>query len=291
MEVTLLGTGDTTGTPTVGCDCDTCERARDPDDRLRDALAARGVDASDGVERSRFSVCIENDGTDETLLVDVSPDFRQQFLREGVALPDAALVTHVHFDHLDGLGNAYRLFDDLPVYAADETDPVTGESVAESIGRRYDYLDTVSVHPRTPRESFEVAGFEVTLVPVTHPPLLCYGLRIEEPETGATVAISGDTCYDVPERSRELLSGADLALVEGLVHAEACEHHPKGGAHHDENGVPRTFGTKHMTLEGARDFAADIAPDDHRIVHTAHFVPAERAFADDIAVDGERFSL
>jgi len=291
MEVTLLGTGDTTGTPTVGCDCDTCERARDPDDRLRDALAARGVDASDGVERSRFSVCIENDGTGETLLVDVSPDFRQQFLREGVALPDAALVTHVHFDHLDGLGNAYRLFDDLPVYAADETDPVTGESVAESIGRRYDYLDTVSVHPRTPRESFEVAGFEVTLVPVTHPPLLCYGLRIEEPETGTKVAISGDTCYDVPERSRELLSGADLALVEGLVHAEACEYHPKGGAHHDENGVPRTFGTKHMTLEGARDFAADIAPDDHRIVHTAHFVPAERAFADDIAVDGERFSL
>jgi len=291
MEVTLLGTGDTTGTPTVGCDCGTCERARDPDDRLRDALAARGVDASDGVERSRFSVCIGNDGTDETLLVDVSPDFRQQFLREGVALPDAALVTHVHFDHLDGLGNAYRLFDDLPVYAADETDPVTGESVAESIGRRYDYLDTVSVHPRTPRESFEVAGFEVTLVPVTHPPLLCYGLRIEEPETGTKVAISGDTCYDVPKRSRELLSGADLALVEGLVHAEACEHHPKGGAHHDENGVPRTFGTKHMTLEGARDFAADIAPDDHRIVHTAHFVPAERAFADDIAVDGERFSL
>ena len=291
MEVTLLGTGDTTGTPTVGCDCDTCERARDPDDRLRDALAARGVDASDGVERSRFSVYIENDGTGETLLVDVSPDFRQQFLREGVALPDAALVTHVHFDHLDGLGNAYRLFDDLPVYAADETDPVTGESVAESIGRRYDYLDTVSVHPRTPRESFEVAGFEVTLVPVTHPPLLCYGLRIEEPETGTKVAISGDTCYDVPERSRELLSGADLALVEGLVHAEACEYHPRGGAHHDENGVPRTFGTKHMTLEGARDFAADIAPDDHRIVHTAHFVPAERAFADDIAVDGERFSL
>ena len=35
MEVTLLGTGDTTGTPTVQCDCDTCERARDPDEELR----------------------------------------------------------------------------------------------------------------------------------------------------------------------------------------------------------------------------------------------------------------
>ena len=291
MEVTLLGTGDTTGTPTIQCDCDTCERARDPDGELRDRLRERGVDPGDGVERSRFSVHVQHEATGECLLVDASPDFRHQFQREDAPLPDAALVTHVHFDHLDGLGNAYRLFDHLPVYAADETDPVTGESVAETIRSRYDYLDTVSVHPQTPYESFSAAGFEVTLVPVTHPPLLCYGLRIEEPETGATLAISGDTCYDVPQQSRTVLSGADLALVEGLIHAAACEHHPKGGQHYDDAGVPRTFGTKHMTLTGARDFAADIDPDDYRIVHTAHFVPADRAFADDIAVDGERFTL
>jgi phosphoribosyl 1,2-cyclic phosphate phosphodiesterase len=291
MEVTLLGTGDTTGTPTIACDCDTCERARDPDTALRERLADRGVDATDGVERSRFSVYVTNDTTGESLLVDVSPDFRHQFLRAGVPLPDAAVVTHVHFDHLDGLGNAYRLLDDLPVHAADETDPVTDESVAEAIGSRYDYLDTVSVHPHTPSEPFEVAGFEVTLVPVTHPPLLCYGLRIEEPDSGAVLAMSGDTCYEVPDRSREALSGADLALVEGLVHAEACKFHPKGGAHRDDEGVPRTFGTKHMTLSGARDFATDIEAADYRIVHTAHFVPADRAFDDDIAVDGERFSL
>jgi phosphoribosyl 1,2-cyclic phosphate phosphodiesterase len=291
MEVTLLGTGDTTGTPTVGCDCDTCERARDPDAELRERMRARGVDPTDGVERSRFSVYVENDTTGESLLIDASPDFRHQFLREDVALPDAAIVTHVHFDHLDGLGNAYRLFDDLPVYAADETDPVTGESVAEGIRSRYDYLDTVSVEPQTPHESFEAAGFEVTLVPVEHPPLLCYGLRIEEPATGAVLAVSGDTCYEVPAASRETLSGADLALVEGLVHAAACERHPLGGRHHDADGVPRTFGTKHMTLAGARDFADRLAPETYRIVHTAHFVPAERAFADDIAVDGERFSL
>jgi phosphoribosyl 1,2-cyclic phosphate phosphodiesterase len=46
-----------------------------------------------------------------------------------------------------------------------------------------------------------------------------------------------------------------------------------------------------MTLTGARDFAADIDADDYRIVHTAHYVPADRAFDDDIAVDSERFSL
>ncbi|WP_254279611.1 MBL fold metallo-hydrolase [Haloarcula marina] len=291
MEVTLLGTGDTTGTPTVGCDCDTCERARDPDADLRGRLRARGVDPDDGVERSRFSVYVRNDETGESLLVDASPDFRHQFLTQDVPLPDAAIVTHVHFDHLDGLGNAYRLFDDLPVYAADETDPVTGESVAEGIRSRYDYLDTVSVHAQTPYEPFTVAGFEVTLVPVEHPPLLCYGLRIEEPESGAVLAISGDTCYEIPGRSKAALSDADLALVEGIVHHEACEYHPAGGTHRDDDGIPRTFGTKHMTLDGARDFAADVDAAAYRIVHTAHFVPADRAFADDIAVDGERFSL
>ena len=291
MEVTLLGTGDTTGTPTIDCDCDTCERARNPDADLREQMRARGVDAEDGVERSRFSVYIENEATGESVLIDASPDFRHQFLREGVPIPDAAIITHIHFDHLDGLGNAYRLFDHLPVYAADETDPVTDESVAAAIRSRYDYLDTVSVHPQTPHESFEVAGFEVTLVPVEHPPLVCYGLRIEEPSTGAVLAISGDTCYEIPDRSREALSGADLALVEGLVHADACSYHPKGGRHHDSEGVPRTFGTKHMTLTGARDFADDIDADEYRIVHTAHYVPADRAFDDDIAVDGERFSL
>jgi len=291
MEVTLLGTGDTTGTPTVDCDCDTCERAREPDEELREQMRARGVDPDGGVERSRFSVYVRNETTGESLLVDASPDFRHQFLRSGVPLPDAALVTHIHFDHLDGLGNAYRRFDDLPVYAASETDPITDESVAESVRSRYDYLDTVSVHPRTPYEPFSVAGFEVTLVPVEHPPLLCYGLRIEEPETGAVLSLSGDTCYDVPDRSREVLTDSDLALVEGIVHPEACEFHPKGGADFAEDGVPRTFGTKHMTLRGARNFASEIDADDYRIVHTAHYVPADRAFADDIAVDGEQFSL
>ena len=274
MEVTLLGTGDTTGTPTPRCDCETCQRAR-----------------SEGIERTRFSVHVGNEDTGESLLIDASPDFRRQFLREEVPLPDAAVVTHVHFDHLDGLGNAYRLVDHLPVHAADETDPTMDESVAEHVAGRYDYLDPVTVHPQTPFETFEAAGFEVTLVPGVHPPLLTYGVRVERPDTGAALAISGDTSYAIGQDSRDVLRGADLAIVEGIVHADLCSHHPAGGDHHDENGVPRTFGTKHMTLTGARALAADLSAADYRIVHAAHFVPPDEAFADDVAVDGERFEL
>jgi phosphoribosyl 1,2-cyclic phosphate phosphodiesterase len=274
MEVTLLGTGDTTGTPTPGCDCETCTAARER-----------------GVERSRFSVHVRNERTDETLLVDFSPDFRYQFLREDPPLPDAAVVTHIHFDHLDGLGNVYRLLESLPVYAANETDPRTGESVAGTIERKFDYLDRVTVHPETPFEPFEACGFEVTLLPVDHPPLVCYGLTVEDPETGATLAVSGDTNFDVPAASRERLAGADLLLADGIVPARLCEHHPLGGDHEDARGVPRTFGTKHMTFEGARALADRLDAGDYRIVHVSHFPTPEEVFGDDLAVDGERFTL
>ncbi|WP_336134843.1 MBL fold metallo-hydrolase [Natronomonas amylolytica] len=274
MEVTLLGTGDTTGTPTPNCDCDTCTTARER-----------------GVERSRFSVHVRNERTDECLLVDASPDLRQQFLDNDVALPDGILVSHIHFDHLDGLGNAYRLLDDVPVYAADETDPATDESVAETVDRKYDYLDAIEVRPRSPYETFEACGFEVTLVPVEHPPLVCYGLAIEDPETGAKLSLSGDTNYGVAERARDVLRNPNLLLADGIVPAKYCEYHPLGGDHADEAGVYRTFGTKHMTIEGARRLAEDLDADDHLLVHLSHYIPAEDAFAEDMAVDGETFTL
>ncbi|WP_254536206.1 MBL fold metallo-hydrolase [Halomarina litorea] len=274
MEVTLLGTGDTTGTPTAGCDCDTCRAAEER-----------------GVERSRFSVHVRNERTDESLLLDFSPDFRYQFLRDDPPLPDAAVVTHIHFDHLDGLGNVYRLLDSLPVHAADETDPKTGESVAGTVSSKFDYLDRISVHPEAPFEPFDVCGFEVTLVPVDHPPLVCYGLTVEDPETGAKLALSGDTSYDVPPDSRERLAGADLLLADGIVPARLCEYHPLGGSHEDGEGVPRTFGTKHMTFEGARALADDLDASEYRLVHVSHFPTPEEAFGDDLAVDGETFTL
>jgi phosphoribosyl 1,2-cyclic phosphate phosphodiesterase len=274
MEVTLLGTGDTTGTPTPGCDCDTCERARER-----------------GVERTRFSVHVRNERTGEALLVDASPDFRQQFLTRDVALPDAIIVSHVHFDHLDGLGNTYRLLDDVPVFAANETDPQTEESVAETIETKYHYLDSISVRPQAPFEPFEACGFEVRLVPVDHPPLICYGLSIVNPETGAKLSLSGDTSYGIAERSRDVLRDPDLLFADGIVPSKNCTFHPRGGDHPDEDGIYRTFGTKHMTIEGARALAEDLSADEYRIVHLSHYIPADEAFDEDMAVDGDRFVL
>lgn len=293
MQVTLLGTGDTTGTPTVNCDCDTCELARNPGEELRTRLKERGatITPAGGVERTRFSVHVYNERTDESLLVDFSPDFRQQFLREAVSLPDAGIVTHIHFDHLDGLGNCYRLFENLTVYAANETDPVTGQTVAETVATDYAYLDQVHVEPQSPYESFQTCGFDVTLVPVEHPPLLCYGVVIEDLETGVKLSLSGDTSYAIPQRSRERLANSDLFLVDAIVPAHLAKHHPIGGDHHDEEGVARTFGSKHMTREGALTLANELDARQTRLVHVAHYYPADEAFKEPLAVDGEQYIL
>jgi phosphoribosyl 1,2-cyclic phosphate phosphodiesterase len=272
MRVTLLGTGDTTGTPTPGCDCATCATA-----------------VERGVERTRFSVHVTNEHSGESLLIDASPDLRYQFLRDGVELPDAAVITHIHFDHLDGLGNAYRLVDHLDVYAANETDPATGESVAETISRKYDYLDRVTVRARSPLDTFTAAGLECRLVPVDHPPLVCYGLTVSDGDS--TLALTGDTSFDIPEESRSMLRDADLLLADAIAPASLCEHHPLGGNHHDSGGIPRSFGTKHMTREGALDLANGLNAERTRLVHVSHFYPPEEAFEEPLALDGEIYDL
>ena len=83
MKFTLLGTGTSTGVPSIGCECETCT-SDDPRDK-----------------RLRVSVLVEHDG--QTVLIDTSSDFRQQALRHGIRRLDAVLITHCHADHVFGL--------------------------------------------------------------------------------------------------------------------------------------------------------------------------------------------
>ncbi|HEX7176487.1 MAG TPA: MBL fold metallo-hydrolase [Pyrinomonadaceae bacterium] len=83
MKFTLLGTGTSTGVPSIGCDCETCV-SDDPRDK-----------------RLRVSVLVEHAGLQ--VLIDTSSDFRQQALRQGIRRLDAVLITHCHADHVFGL--------------------------------------------------------------------------------------------------------------------------------------------------------------------------------------------
>jgi phosphoribosyl 1,2-cyclic phosphate phosphodiesterase len=102
MKLTFLGTGTSTGVPSIGCECETCT-SDDPRDK-----------------RLRVSVIVEHAG--KTVLVDTSADFRQQALRFGLKRLDAVLITHCHADHIFGLDDIRPLnfrFGALNVYAND----------------------------------------------------------------------------------------------------------------------------------------------------------------------------
>lgn len=83
MKLTFLGTGTSTGVPSIGCDCETCI-SDDPRDK-----------------RLRVSILIEH--RNKKILVDTSIDFRQQALRAKISHLDAVLITHCHVDHVFGL--------------------------------------------------------------------------------------------------------------------------------------------------------------------------------------------
>jgi len=83
MKFTFLGTGTSTGVPSIACDCETC-LSEDPRDK-----------------RLRVSILVEHNG--KKILVDTSADFRQQALRAKIDRLDAVLITHCHVDHVFGL--------------------------------------------------------------------------------------------------------------------------------------------------------------------------------------------
>jgi ribonuclease BN (tRNA processing enzyme) len=86
MRVTVLGCGGSAGVPMIGRpggywgDCDPAN----PRNRRR-----------------RVSILIEEQG--QTILIDSSPDLREQLLAADVTRLDAVLYTHDHADHINGI--------------------------------------------------------------------------------------------------------------------------------------------------------------------------------------------
>ena len=99
MKVTILGSGTSCGVPQVGCPCEVCT-STDPKDK-----------------RLRCSSLLEVGG--KRILIDCSPDFREQMLRIDFKPLDAVLITHEHYDHVGGLDDLrpYSSFGDVDVYA------------------------------------------------------------------------------------------------------------------------------------------------------------------------------
>ena len=90
MKITVLGCGASMGVPSLKYGWGNC----DPKNFKN--------------RRTRSSIIIEEMGT--TLLVDTSPDLREQLLKYGSEKIDAVLFTHPHFDHINGINELRPLF-------------------------------------------------------------------------------------------------------------------------------------------------------------------------------------
>jgi phosphoribosyl 1,2-cyclic phosphate phosphodiesterase len=83
MKITILGCGGSGGVPLIGDVWGACDRTNPKNRRRRPSIAVQWDKA--------------------TVLVDASPDLRDQLLDAGIARIDAVLFTHTHADHTHGV--------------------------------------------------------------------------------------------------------------------------------------------------------------------------------------------
>jgi len=239
MKITLLGTGDAVGTPRIGCDCPQCTHAK-----------------STGATRLRTSLLIENEG--KHLLIDSSPDLRQQLLRCGSPHIDAVIWTHGHYDHFIGFGEFYRVQNIPPVFAAAQVMNYCADYF------RFLTFDKVAIEPYMPVTFF---GITVTPFIVKHPPAYTCGMLFD---TGTSrVGFTSDTNSDIPRESLNLLRDLDLLLLDAIVPSSIRI-------------------AKHMNYLDACTLAGQLAPADFRCVHLSHMMPWDLPHT---GKDGETFEF
>ena len=195
MRVLFLGTGTSHGVPMIGCACAVCRSSDPRDRRLRPSL-----------------YLVTDDGL--AVLVDTSPDLRQQALAHGIDRVDAVLFTHGHADHVMGF-DELRAFNHLhrrpiPCYA--------DETTCADLRRTFAY----AFDPAAPRGGgvpevslFAIAGpfslgrTEVQPVPVWHGARPVLGFRF-----GRFAYVTD--CSRIPDASWPLLEGVECLVLDAL---------------------------------------------------------------------------
>ena len=202
--LTILGCGSSGGVPKPGSGWGVCDPA-EPKNRRR-----------------RCSVLVERAGPGGTtrLLVDTSPDLREQLLDADVSELDAVLFTHDHADHTHGIDDLRALVlhnrKRVPVYADART--------SKSLAARFAYLFETpagSLYPpildRLPLEdgvpvSIQGAGGELSVLPVTvehGPNYPALGFRFGDLGYVPDVSL-------IPPSAKAALAGLDVLIIDCL---------------------------------------------------------------------------
>jgi len=201
MKLTFLGTGTSTGVPIPACHCLVCA-STDPRDK-----------------RTRPSVLMEYDR--RAVLIDTTPDFRYQALREGMERLDAVVFTHAHVDHIMGLddvrGFCFRQGAAIPIYA--------DAGCMADIRRVFKYIfdQTYSagglprLDPHIIEGPFDLWGIQLIPIPVLHGQLPILGFRF-----GHAAYVTDFST--IPDSSMHLLEGLDVLILDALRHKPHPTH-------------------------------------------------------------------
>jgi len=166
VRITVLGSGSSTGTPSVEAGWGKCDPTNTKNRRLRP------------------SVLVEDCG--KQVLVDTSPDLREQLLRHEIKRLDAVVYTHAHADHMHGIDDLRginRLMNAaIPAYA----DAATIASIRERFGYVLEplavdstiyYKSTLEIHEFGHGDTFDAGGLSVTAIEQDHAYVNTFGLR------------------------------------------------------------------------------------------------------------------
>jgi phosphoribosyl 1,2-cyclic phosphate phosphodiesterase len=206
LKITVLGSGTSSGVPTIGCSCAVCQSGDPRDNRLRPSIL----------------ITAQTPGGERNIVIDTTPDFRTQVLRAKVTHLDAIVYTHAHADHILGLDDVrpfnYHQGGPIPLYASEKTFAV--------IQRVFEYVfakrDTKTSVPQVEikligDDPFDVFGLRFQPVPLTHGNNTIYGFRF-----GGAAYLTDHN--EIPESSLPMLQGLDVLFLDALRHRPHPTH-------------------------------------------------------------------